>query len=113
MDKFASYGGARLKAPVPVTSNDRVGGSPIYSQSNPRRTKYSAIQPARPGEAPQGLAVEGELTGGMGIDTPGASWTELGAGPAEGVAIAELLSLAAWGVAASPDAEEGATGVAA
>jgi hypothetical protein len=57
------------------------------------------------------VALEEELTGGMGIDTPGATWTDVAADPAEGVPVAELPLLTASGVAASPDV--GASGVAA
>jgi hypothetical protein len=71
----------------------------------------------RPGEGPQGMAVEEELTGGVEggveLDAPGATWTDVAADPAEGVPVAELLLLAASGVAASPDVEDGARGVAA
>jgi hypothetical protein len=59
------------------------------------------------------MAVEEELTGGMEIDTPGAIWTDVIVDPAEGVPVAELLLLPASGVAASPDAEDGAGGIAA
>jgi hypothetical protein len=61
---------------------------------------------------PQGVAVAGELTDGVELDAPGATWTDVAGDPAEGVPVAELLLLAALGVAASPDVEEGARGVA-
>jgi hypothetical protein len=57
------------------------------------------------------VAVEEELTGGMGTDTPGATWTDMAVGPAEGVPVAELLLLAASGIAAaSAEAGLGADG---
>ena len=59
---------------------------------------------------PQGVVVEEELIGGMGIDTPGATWTDVAADPAAGVPVAELPLLTALGVAASPDVEDGARG---
>ena len=56
------------------------------------------------------MAVAGELTDGVELDAPGATWTDVDADPAEGVPVAELLLLAASGVA--PDVEDGAKGVA-
>jgi hypothetical protein len=57
------------------------------------------------------MAVEEELTGAMGTDTPGATWTDMAVGPAEGVPVAELLLLAASGIAAvSAEAGLGADG---
>lgn len=66
---------------------------------------------ASPG--PQGAAVEEELTGGMGIDTPGATWTDVTGDPTGSGPVAEFPLLTASGVAASPDVEDGAGGAAA
>ncbi len=59
------------------------------------------------------MVVEEELTGGVELDAAGAALTGVAADPAEGVPVAEPLLLAALGVAATTDVEDGARGVAA